>query len=202
MPFTPSKGVDMRSGPLTRTDETGFTIIEIIVVIAIIGILAGVAIPSFSTWIPNYRFRSAGQNLYSNFQLAKITAVRRNKNCTVTFSVPESNKYITINGIDYDYVVYVEDFPVNLEYDAGEDIIVRRSWADYDNDVSFDTTKGGGDGLSFTSNDNGLPSISFRPNGMPIDNEGNISSGTVSIKNIKNRTMDINVTAAGSVSIN
>jgi prepilin-type N-terminal cleavage/methylation domain-containing protein len=193
----------MRSGPRTTTDETGFTIIEVIVVIVIIGILAGFAIPSFSTWIPNYRFRSAGQNLYSNFQLAKITAVKRNRNCTVSFSVPDSNKYININGTNYDYVVYVENFPANLEYDAGEDIVVRRSWAEYDNYVLFDTTQGGGDGLSFVSNDNGFPSISFRPNGMPIDNEGNVSSGTVFIKNSRNNnTMSINVSAAGSVNIN
>ncbi len=191
----------MRSGPRTRRDETGFTIIEVMIVIGIIAILAGAAIPSFSAWIPNYRFRSAGQNLYSNFQLAKITAVKRNRNCTVTFSVPESNKYITINGIDYDYVVYVENFPANLEYDAGEDIIAGRSWAEYNNDVSFDTTQGGGDGLDFISNDNGLPSISFRPNGMPIDNEGDISSGDVHIKSIKDRTMRIHLSAAGSVSI-
>ncbi len=65
----------------------------------------------------------------------------------------------------------------NLEYDAGEQVIAKKQWADYNNDVEFNTTQGGGDGVAFLSNDVGLPSISFRSNGMPVNKDGNISGG-------------------------
>jgi prepilin-type N-terminal cleavage/methylation domain-containing protein len=193
----------MNGSKIMRMNKKGFTLIEMIVVLGIIAIIAGIAIPNFSSWLPNYRIKSAAQELLSNFQLAKITAVKRNANCTITFSVPSLNKYITVDGIKYDYVIYVEPKDVNFNYNAGDDVIVtKKRWVDYDKNIVFDASKGGGKGVDFPYNDSDLPTISFRSNGFPVDKDNQLKGGSVFIKNNKNRSMTINVTAGGSVSIN
>jgi prepilin-type N-terminal cleavage/methylation domain-containing protein len=191
----------MLNKPLIRTvrDEIGFTIIEVIVVIAIIGIIAAIGIPGFSRWLPNYRLRLAAQELLSSYQLAKTTAIKRNTNCTVIFSIPSIGRYINIGGVNYEYVVFV-DSDRDLEYDAGEQVIRSRKWADYKDEVSFNLDSGT-QGTNFMANDNNLPAISFRSNGMPISNDGLPSGGTVYLTNINNRKMQINLGTAGSVTI-
>jgi prepilin-type N-terminal cleavage/methylation domain-containing protein len=104
----------MRSGPPTRTDETGFTIIEIIVVIAIIAILAGVALPGFSAWIPDYRLKSAVQDLYSNMQLAKMEAVRTNNVRSIVFD-PDAGTYTKADGT----TVTLSDYGSGIKYGQG-----------------------------------------------------------------------------------
>jgi len=171
----------------------GFTIIELLLTLIILGILTAVAIPGFSRFMPNYRLRSALRDVGSNFQLAKMTAVRRNCNCTATFNQ-------AIGGTIYDYIVYV-DLDNDLEYDVGEEVMARVLWTDY-KDVSFDLAKGGGDGLTFTDNDDGLPSIAFRPNGATRNNAGGFGAGTLFLKNVRNRTGSVVVSSVGNMTIN
>ena len=191
----------MRHQSEIKKDETGFTLVEMIVTCCIMGILAAIAIPGFSSLMPNYRLRLAAQELLSNFQLAKITAIKRSTNCTITFSVPSSNKYV-INNDDAVYVVYV-DTNRNLKYDTGEQIIAKKRWADYNNNVSFDINQvpGLGIGNSLTPNVDDLPSLSFRSNGMPVDKDGKISGGSVFLISTKKKSMYVNISKAGSVSI-
>lgn len=67
--------------------DAGFTTVELIVTIAIISIVAGIAIPTFRVWLPNYRLRSAAQDIFSNLQLTKIEAIRQNQNNTINFNI-------------------------------------------------------------------------------------------------------------------
>jgi len=55
------------------------------VVIAIIAILAGVAIPGVVRWLPDYRLKSAARDVYSNMQLAKMGAVKANADWAIYF---------------------------------------------------------------------------------------------------------------------
>ena len=174
--------------------ESGFTLVEVLVTIAIIAIMSAIAVPGFSRWLPNYRLKSAARNVASNFQAAKLTAIKKGINCTITFNQ-------VIGGTTYDYVVY-EDANNNLEYDAGEQVVNRVVFPDHYPGVSFDTSQGGGDGLSFTDNDNSLPSTAFRLNGLTRDNGGGSGAGTVFLKNTQNKTVSIVVSAAGNVRIN
>jgi type IV fimbrial biogenesis protein FimT len=167
----------------------GFTLIELLVIFVIVGILVTIAIPAFSNLLPNYRLRSALRDLYSNFQLAKMTAVRKNSNCAVTFNQP-------IGGTTYSYVVYV-DSDEDLQYDAGEELLTRVLFSERYPQVNFDTSQGGGDGLTFPDNPIGLPSIAFRSNGLTQ----NSLSGDAFLNNTKNTTGSVAVSAAGNIRI-
>ena len=65
--------------------RSGFTLIELAVVIVILAILAGVGVPNFLSWLPKYRLKIAARDLYSNLQLAKMSAIKANKDCRVSY---------------------------------------------------------------------------------------------------------------------
>ena len=73
-------------------NKRGFTLIEVIVVMAVIGIMATIAIPAISSWLPNYRLKAAARDLYSTMQKARMLAVKTNRDTAVIF-VPATSKY-------------------------------------------------------------------------------------------------------------
>lgn len=58
------------------TRQCGFTLLELMVVIAIAAILAGLAIPSFDSMVKRWRTRTAAENMVSAIYLARSEAVR------------------------------------------------------------------------------------------------------------------------------
>jgi len=56
----------------------GFSLIELIVGMAILGILMSIGIPAFSDWIRNARVRTTAESVLNGLQLARVEAVRRN----------------------------------------------------------------------------------------------------------------------------
>ena len=75
-----------------NTKNAGFTLIEVLIVIAIIGIAAGIGVPTFLKMLPNWRTKAATTDLFSNLQLAKLTAIRKGQDCVVTFTGNPASK--------------------------------------------------------------------------------------------------------------
>ncbi len=63
--------------------NAGFTLIEVLITIAIIGIAAAFAVPTFLDLLPNWRAKAAATDLFSNLQLAKVTAIRKGMHCGI-----------------------------------------------------------------------------------------------------------------------
>ncbi len=82
-------------------DEKGFTLIEMLTVVGIIGILSSVAIPSFANWLDKYRADSEATRLYFNLMASKQRAIRNNSTIIVTFTVA-SNTYTIHDDLDED----------------------------------------------------------------------------------------------------
>jgi type IV fimbrial biogenesis protein FimT len=63
---------------MTAFRASGFTLIELIVTIAVMAILLFIALPNFSIWLQNTQIRTAGEAILNGLQLARAEAVRRN----------------------------------------------------------------------------------------------------------------------------
>ena len=64
--------------PRTRSPyrARGFSLVELLLVLALIGILAVIAAPSFTGWIRSIRASSAADRLAADLALARVIAVR------------------------------------------------------------------------------------------------------------------------------
>lgn len=58
--------------------EAGFTLVELMVTVVLLGILAMFAYPSFSNFIQNGQIRASAESVMSGLQLARAESIRRN----------------------------------------------------------------------------------------------------------------------------
>ena len=66
--------------------NSGFTLIEVIIVIAIMAVISAIAVPNFLSWIPQKRLVSASDELFSNLLYTKMQAIKNNVDWAVTFN--------------------------------------------------------------------------------------------------------------------
>ena len=165
--------------------EKGVTLIELVVVMAIIAIMGLFMTPSIGEWVQNYRIKQAARNVASDLQAAKMQAISIHKYCTVVFN---ANGYVIFPDYDNDMVL-----------DAGSETTGIYKTVVFGTEyktVSFDTSKPGS-GINFTNN-----AIAFDSRGLPRNNTGGFAGGTVYLINTENnKGRSVTVSAAGAVSI-
>jgi len=68
---------------MNKKQSLGFTLTELMVTVAIIGVLASIAVPSFQDMIERNRLKEAVESLKSDLMFARTEAIKRSQNISV-----------------------------------------------------------------------------------------------------------------------
>ena len=82
---------------LTFRKSAGFSLIELMVSVVVLGILASIAVPSFQTWIRNTQIRNAAESITNGLQRARAEAVSRNTNTSFVLGTDSSWTISVVN---------------------------------------------------------------------------------------------------------
>ncbi len=87
--------------------QRGFTLIELMITIVILGILLFVGLPAYTHWMQNLKIRSGAEAVQNGLQLARSSAIARNARVHFVFTADS----------DLGYMVYSPVSPTNLPAD-------------------------------------------------------------------------------------
>ena len=74
-------------------NNKGFTLVELIVTLAIIAIIASIGTPQITRFGSSYKVRSAATDLLQNMKIAKAMAIKENRDYLIIFE-PANNRYL------------------------------------------------------------------------------------------------------------
>ena len=161
-------------------ERAGFTLIELMFVIAIIGIMIGIAVPNIMQWLPNYRLKAAVNDLYSNMQKAKMEALKQNTDVIIIFSPVASAPAGRVGS----YQIFIDNSPNNGIYDGGETIISQETMPA---NVS----------LYYAQFSGGTNAAGFNSRGLPWKSR----IGSVRMQNSNTRYYQISLSMTGSFTV-
>jgi Tfp pilus assembly protein FimT len=92
-----------------RTRESGFSMVELMIVCVVMVIIAGLAVPNIFQTYRNYQLDSAGHSVASLLQQARMQAVKTNLPAYVNFTNAAAGN-----------MAFVTNDPANTTYAAGE----------------------------------------------------------------------------------
>ena len=78
-------------------NQRGFSLTELMVVVAVMGIMGMIAVPTLVTALPGYRLKSSARELCSNMRKARSLAIKQNRN-DVTIKFRTDNNTYTIDN--------------------------------------------------------------------------------------------------------
>jgi type IV fimbrial biogenesis protein FimT len=81
-------------------NSSGFTLIETMLVVAMVGVLAGIAAPAVAAGMDRYEVISASQQIASTVRSARYQAVGKNMVLRVRFDYPETGQYQVVDADD------------------------------------------------------------------------------------------------------
>jgi len=155
-------------------NRKGFTLTEVVVTLAILGIMTAISVPSYLSWLPRHKLQTSVRQIYDDLNLAKIRAVKDNTVAVVIFNLAENN-----------YDIFLDTVLQNWSYDGGEPIIRQNA--------SFET------GVTMTGTTLPFNTTGFNNRGMLPT--GAWPGGQVSLTNPTGLFMGVSVNTAGNITV-
>jgi len=159
--------------------QDGFTMYELLTVIAILAVLASIAVPNIISWRPKAKLRGASNNLRADLQMARLRALREKAIVAVIFTANGYSIFID-NGVN----------PGDWNLDADE-LLIKSRQLPTGITISMPTT--------FSS-----PNNRTRFNGMGFPDQttltGGSLTGTVTLQNSRGRQMHLTMNRLGRIS--
>jgi len=155
-----------------KSKNSGFTLLEVMVVVGIISVVIGIAVPNIISWLPKYRLKSAARDIISFMQEVKLEAIKTNTTLEIIFDNSGTPGF------------YYLDLDGNGTHDPGEQ---RINLSSYLSGVSFGSGSAVNDWKKptpdpITSSVNFSGSVKLRFSGRGMSN----TPGTVFINNKDN----------------
>jgi len=118
-----------------RQQPSGLTLIEMMIVIALMGILLALAAPNIGLFTSGYKLRGAAREAATDLQYARLLAIKENRDFRVTF---DSNSYQVVRVSD-GKVVKTRSFSTDYS-----DINLTNVFITFDSRGTFDPLKNSG----------------------------------------------------------
>jgi type II secretion system protein H len=89
---------EQNSKPETRNPKRGFTLVEMLIVVTVMGLLATVVIPTLNSASSMISLEAAARTLAADLQIARQSAVQYNSTYAVTFDLAANSYQIKFTG--------------------------------------------------------------------------------------------------------
>lgn len=174
-------------------DPKGWTILELMVVIGVLGIMGAFAIPGYLKGMPLRRLKADAMDIASNLKYAKMKAVQRNVQVGLYFN----DTGAVVNGVDpHAYCVYEDTGGTANEFDGTDGLL--KSNIPLRGGIQFDSA-------NWTINDDNpnKNTIILLPNGSAKfgPNASVSNTGTVALSNGSQARSIVVATITGRIQI-
>ena len=188
---SPSRGKDVYrpfpGHPFGLVAPSGFSIVELVVILAIVAILAAFALPNLSEWQANTKVKAVAREVVIHLQLARMEAIKANERAVALFT---AGAYSPAGQVGT-YTIFL-DTNQNFAQDAGEQLILQQGMPP---GISLITAVF----ADFAGLGTPAAASGFRPRGLPLSSADGVATAGVSVRNNKSRFYRILVSPAGNI---